>query len=108
MTRYVFWDQIPARKFLDITIEDIDNEEVVIVRDSGYDVTARLDIFCTIKCSDGNKDGGISFVNNNDSVALWNDGTNVLTLAVAANGQATLQRTAGAVTFDITLRAIWI
>ena len=108
MTRYIFWDQIPARKFLDITIENIDNEEVIIVRDGSYDVTARLDIFCTIKCSDGNKDGGISYCNNNDSVALWNDGTDVLTLAVAANGQAALQRTAGTKTFDITFRAIWI
>jgi len=107
MTRYIFWDQIPERRFLDVTVEDVDAEEVVLVRDSAYDVTGILFVMAAIKASNGEVDAGVSYVENDDSVDLWDDGTNVLTLAVAANGQATLQRTAGSLTFDVTLGMVW-
>lgn len=108
MTRYIFWNQIPERRFIDITIEDIDDEAVEIISDGSYDVTAILFIQIAIKASDGNKNAGVSYVENNDSISLWDDGTDVLTLAVAADGSATIQRTAGSLTFDTTLRMTWI
>ena len=108
MTRYIFWNQIPERRFIDITVEDIDDEAVELVSDSAYDVTAILAVHAAIKASDGNKQAGVSYVENNDSAPLWDDGTNVLTLAVASNGSATIQRTAGTLTFDVTLRMTWI
>jgi len=109
MTRYIFWNQIPERRFIDITIEDIDDEAVEIISDGSYDVTAILAVHAAIKASDGNAEAGVSYCENNDSVALYDDGgTNILTLAVAANGSATIQRTAGALTYDATLRMTWI
>ena len=108
MTRYIYWDQIPSRKYLNFTVEDIDDEAVVIVRDGAYDVTAILALMVALTASDGSTDAGFVYCENDNSVTVFDDGTDVLTLAVAANGQATLQRTAGTMTFDITFHAVWI
>ena len=108
MTRYAYWDYTLARKHFDVTIEGVDNEAVVLIRDSAYDVTAILEAMVALKASDGSKDSGITYIENNSSAAIFDDGTDVLTLAVASNGETTLQRTAGTMTFDVTLRMCWI
>jgi len=108
MTRYIFWNQIPERRFVDVTVEDIDGEAVELVSDSAYDVTGILAVHAAIKASDGNAEAGVSYVTNNDSVPLWDDGTNVLTLTVNADGSAEVRRTAGSLSFDATLRMLWI
>jgi len=78
-----------------------------LVRDSAYDVTGILLVMAAIKASNGEVDAGVSYVENDNSVDLWDDGTNVLTLAVDSDGEVTLQRTAGTLTFDVTLRMAW-
>jgi len=81
---------------------------VTIIADGADDVTAILAVLAVVKASNGNTDGGPTFVRVNDSVELYNDGTDVLTLAVSAAGEATLQRTAGSMTFDVLLNCVWI
>ena len=51
--------------------------------------------------------GGTVILDNNTSVVLYDDGTDQLTLACAADGSVTVQRTAGADTFNIVLMGVW-
>lgn len=89
--------------------EAVAGTAVTIIADGDEDVTAILAAVVVVKASDGNTDAGFTFCRNDDSVELYNDGTDVLTLAVAADGSATLQRTAGSsLTFDVLMDAIWI
>jgi hypothetical protein len=108
MTRYVFWDQIPARRSVSAFIEDIDDEEVILVRNSSYDVTVILQAQVAVVCSDGNSDAGPLFVRNNASWNLYDDGVDILTLTVNADGSVKIQRTAGTKTFVVNIEAIWI
>ena len=43
-----------------------------------------------------------------NSVSLWDNAGNVLTLAVAADGSVTVQRTGGALTYKVGLWGLWI
>ena len=52
--------------------------------------------------------GGTVSLAPNQSFIIYNDGTDALTLAVAADGSVTVQRTAGADTFDVTLWMTWM
>ncbi len=56
----------------------------------------------------GDENGGVVTLAPGDSFALYNDGTDVLTLALSAGGELTVQRTAGAETFDIKLLGVWL
>ena len=92
-----------------IAANDVAGAAVTIIANGTRDVTTILAAMVVVKTSDGNCDGGPIYVKNNDSWVLYTDGTDTLTLAVAADGSATLQRTAGStLTFDVVLNAIWI
>jgi len=88
--------------------ETVAGVAVEIIANGATDVTAGLYAIVLVKPSTGAVDYGATYCANNSSVELFNDGTDVLTLAVAADGSATLQRTVGSsLTFDVTLEAIW-
>ena len=92
-----------------IAANDVAGGAVTIIANGTGDVTAILAGTAVVLTSDSNTDGGPIYVKNNDSWVLYDDGTDVLTLAVAADGSATLQRTAGStLTFDVVLQIIWI
>jgi len=91
-----------------IAADDVDGNVTTIIANGTGDVTAILAAMAVVVASDGNTDGGPIYVKNNDSWVLYTDGTDTLTLAIAADGSATLQRTAGStLTFDVVLSAIW-
>jgi hypothetical protein len=82
---------------------------VTLVEDGDNDVTTILGYHLAVKTSGGDSDVGFGFVKNDDSEPLWDDGgTNTLTLAVAADGSVTLQRTAGALTYNVSGIIFWI
>ena len=88
---------------------DVAGDAVTIIANGTGDVTAILAAMVVVVASDGNTDGGPIYVKNNDSWILYSDGTDILTLAIAADGSATLQRTSGStLTFDVILQAIWV
>jgi len=88
--------------------ETVAGVAVEIIANGSTDVTAGLYAMVLVKPSTGAVDYGSTYCANNSSSELFNDGTDVLTLAVAADGSATLQRTSGStLTFDVTLEAIW-
>lgn len=51
--------------------------------------------------------GGVAYLEPGDSWNICSDATNVLTLACAADGSVTVQRTAGTDTFKVTLWMVW-
>ncbi len=82
---------------------------ITLIANGARDVTSILHAQATIKPSAGLAEAGPFFIRNNDSWDLYNDGgTNVLTLTCNADGSLEVQRTAGALTYDIVLNAIWI
>ncbi len=81
---------------------------VTIITDGTDDVTTILHAQVTVVPSAGVADAGVTFIRNNDTTNLYNDdGTNILTMVCGADGSVTLQRTAGALTYSVTLDAIW-
>jgi hypothetical protein len=56
----------------------------------------------------GDENGGVVTLAPGDSFALYNDGTDVLTLSVTAGGALQVQRTAGADSFDVKVMGIWL
>jgi len=52
--------------------------------------------------------GGTVTLEAGDSINIYNDGVDVLTAAVSAGGVATIQRTAGADTFDVNMTGVWV
>ena len=92
-----------------IAANDVAGVAVTLIADGTRDVTAGIFYIGVVKPSSGNADGGASFVLNGGTNDLYNDGgTNVLTLTVNANGSVTVQRTAGALTYDLVIQACWI
>lgn len=87
---------------------DVAGAAVTIIANGTGDVTVGLQAMYFVSESAGGTGGGSATCLNNASVDLYDDGTDVLTLAVAADGSVTLQRTAGAATFDVSLWLVWI
>jgi len=88
---------------------DVAGTAVTLIANGAKDVTAIIGFMYVIRVSDGETDAGFAYIANNDSLAIYDDGTNVLTAAVSAVGAFTVQRTAGAVTFDVLFpSAGWI
>jgi len=92
-----------------LAANDVAGVAVTIIADGVGDVTSFLMAMVAVKPSAGTPDGGPMYVRNSDSYVVWTNGTDELTLSVAANGSVTLQRTAGStLTFDVVLQAVWI
>jgi len=81
---------------------------VTIVPDGSGDAAHGVTVTYRVVTSGGDAGGGAVTVDLGDTYDLFDDGTNVLTLTVAANGSVTIVRSGGSVTFDISLQAIWI
>jgi len=87
---------------------DVAGGAVTIIANGADDVTVGMYARALVTPSAGAQDYGMAYCANNSSTELWSDGTDILTLAVAADGSATLQRTSGStLTFDVILAASW-
>lgn len=71
-------------------------------------VTAILTATYAVDESGGGTSGGTATLTLAGSVNIYNDGVDILTLAVGAGGDVTLQRTAGAATFDVRVLTVWV
>jgi hypothetical protein len=85
-----------------------DTARTVIPNGAG-DVTAVLSGTFAINESGGVTEGGTFKVDNNSSIDLYDDGVDVFTLTVNADGSVEVARSAGASTCDIVLGGmVWI
>jgi len=88
---------------------DVAGTAITLIANGAKDVTAIIGFMYVIKTSGGAVDAGFAYIANNDSLAIYDDGTNVLTAAVSAVGAFTVQRTAGTATFDVLFASAgWI
>lgn len=86
-----------------VGINDLAGTPRVIVPNLAGDVTAILFFSGVVKASDGQVQSGSSGVENGESVAIFDDATNVVTLEVLSNGSVTVTRTSGSLTYDIVV-----
>ena len=91
-----------------IGANNVAGDAVTIIADGAGDVANGLYARVLVTPSAGAQDYGLPYCANNSSTELYNDGTDVLTLAAAADGSVTLQRTSGTtLTFDVLLDCFW-
>lgn len=65
-------------------------------------------VYVVREITGGGTSGGTVTLNAGSGFSIYNDGTDVLTLALSALGALTAQRTAGADTFDVKLMGVWL
>ncbi len=87
---------------------DIDGTAQVVIANGNDDVTAVLNVQYAVSESAGGVDGGNATVSNGASIDLYDDGVDVCTLTVAADGSVTIARSAGASSFDVSLCMVWL
>ena len=86
----------------------VDGTARTVIPNGAGDVTGILEVLFAIVESAGGIAGGEIAVNPGGVAVLYFDGVDTLTLSVAADGSATVQRTAGAATFKVSLWMTWI
>ena len=87
----------------------VDNAGVTVIAGGTGDVTATVTFMYAVYAITGtDSTGGTVTLEPSDSFVLYNDGTDVLTIAVDAGGQVTVARTAGADTFNVALQGVWL
>lgn len=79
-----------------------------VITDMPGDVSAILSILYAVSESGGGVSAGSANCAPGGTVDLYDDGVDVLTLTVAANGGITVARSAGAETFELRLSMVWI
>lgn len=90
------------------TWNDLDDNARAIIPNGAGDATAGITAIYYLSESGGGRDGGIVTVDNGAGVDLYDDGVDVCTLTVNADGSVTIVRSAGAATFDVALQMVWI
>lgn len=92
--------------FLFINRTSIGGTAVTVIANGTGDVTQRVAYFGWVENSAGFSQS-LSGNRANGASGVVTDGTNDLTIAVAANGTFTLQATAGAATWTVVAMAVW-
>lgn len=87
--------------------DGVDGTPRTVIADGTGDVTEILTVIYSVVDSDGETSGGMTTVEPGDSKNIY-DKLATLSLAVAADGSVTVQRTAGSVTFKVALWLVWI
>jgi len=89
--------------------DGVDGTARTVIADGAGDVAHASQTFFVIRASNNSRAAGTSGLLVPDSTHdLWNSGTDILVLAVAANGAMTVQRTAGSLTYKVALWVLWI
>ena len=91
----------------DVAKDDVGTSAVTIEPDGATDVTGVLAFMGVVKASDGTVDAGFSYVTPGATLSLYSSGGNSLVLSAASSGAITMIA-AGALTYDVALRTVWI
>ena len=86
----------------------IDNVAQTIIPGGAQDVTALLTIVYAAQLIGVGVAGGVTTCAPGATVNLYNAGGNTLTVTVAAGGEATIARSAGAGTYNVSLWLVWL
>jgi len=88
----------------------IESTARTIIADEAGDVTSTITLLYSVKASDGSSSGGTVNLAPGTSALIYSDTTvaNALTLTCAADGSVTVARSAGALTYDVVIWAVWL
>jgi len=89
--------------------DGVDGTARTVISDGTDDVQYILSCRAVYRDSSGNAGRYLdAWLTPGNSVNLYDNGTDILTLAVAANGSVTVQRTGGSRTYKVMLDMIWL
>ena len=92
-----------------VAADNVAGTPIVLIPGGAWDVTALVGFMGVITASDGEVEFGYNYaVPGGDTITLFDDDTNTLTLTVSAGGEVSVVRGAGTLTFDVVLRLVWI
>lgn len=87
----------------------VDGTPQTVIADGSQDVTFYLwASSIAVEVTGAGKEGHIFWLSTSGSYDIYDDGTDVCMLSVAADGSVTVRRTAGADTFRVALWLMWI
>ncbi len=90
-------------------IKSLAGTPVTLIPAGTYDCTSILAVTGVIKPSSGSPSAGFFYVENDSSYNLYEVGSDIVTIAVAAGGAVTVSRGGGTKTYDILFMAMgWI
>jgi hypothetical protein len=81
---------------------------VVVIPNGTGDVVRGLTTLFVVRTSGGAVEGAFVYINNGASSNIFDDGSNILRLRVNADGSVDLTRTAGSLSYTVTLWLIWL
>ncbi len=85
------------------TASGIDGTAKTVIANGAGDVAAAAFVIAAVQPSAGAASTCHGSVAPGGTLTLWSDGASTLTLAIAADGSVTVQRTAGTITFTLSL-----
>ncbi len=94
--------------FLHWEYDGVDGTARTVIPNAAGDVVYVLTVLYAIRVSNGEYAGAEQTVAPGNSITLYSFGGDTCTLAVAADGTVTVQRTAGALTYKVALWLLWI
>jgi hypothetical protein len=94
--------------FLHWEYDGIDGTARTVIADGPGDVAYRLTILHATRASDGATNGGVLSTAPGGSQYLYSNAGEDCKILVSAGGAVTVQRTAGTLTYKVTLWLLWI
>ncbi len=94
--------------FLHWEYDGVDGTARTVILNGAGDVVYVLTVLYAVRVSNGEYAGAEQTVAPGNSITLYSFGGDTCTLAVAADGSVTVQRTAGALTYKVALWLLWI
>jgi len=93
----------------EVAVASLAGTPTTLIPGGAFDVTVGAVIAYMVEPSSGSASGGILTIYNGDTETIYDDGTNTVTVTVAAAGQMTTVRAAGSLTYNIMLNVlVWI
>lgn len=84
-----------------------DGTPITLIPGGSWDVAVGMIVTGIVVASDGQVQAGTSYILNGETVAVFDDGTNVYNLTVAAGGALTAVRASGSLTYRCLFRLLW-
>ena len=93
----------------EVAVASLAGVSKTLIPGGAFDVTVGAVIAYMVEPSSGDASGGILTIYNGDTETIYDDGTNTVTLTVAAAGQMTIVRATGSLTYNVILNIlVWI